>query len=84
MLPPVPGDTRQGVQVRPALRLDDAGHCRSCAGKPRLCGHRNMLPAKRSAIAERIREMPHIALERGLCYRLAHCDFAQRIGLCQV
>src|SRR6266480_3763550 len=58
----VPGDARQRVQAGPAFRLDHARDCRHRAGEIGLRGNYDMLPAKRSAIAERIGEMPDVAL----------------------
>ena len=82
--PSVPGDARQRVQVGAALGLDDARYRRHRAGKAGLLGHPGMLPAPGRAIAERIGEMPDIAVERGLRNRPPHRHLAQRVGVLQV
>ena len=63
---------------------NDARYRRSRAGEAGLLGHRDMLPAKGGAIAERIGEMPDIAVERGLRDRPAHRHLARCVGVLQV
>ena len=84
MLPPVPSDTRKHVQVGSAFRFHDARYRRRRADEAGLRGHHDMLSAKGGAIAERVGEMPDIALERGLRDRPPHRHLAQRSRVLQV
>ena len=83
-LPPVPGDTRKHVQVGSAFRFHDPGYRRGRADEAGLRGHHHMLPAKARAIAERIGEMPDVALKGGLRDRFSHRHLAQRSRVLQV
>ena len=82
-LPAVPGDARQRVQIGAALGSTTPGSADAALAKPDLLGHRHVLPAKGVAIAERIGEMPDVAVEGGLRHRLAHRHLALGIGVFQ-
>ena len=69
--------------VRPSVS-NDAGDRRNSTDEARLLRHRHMWRSQRCAIAERIGEMPDVAMERGLRHRPAHRHFPRRVGILQV